>query len=100
MCVYMYVGIHTQICMYIYIYGASLAAQLVKNPPKCRSLRFDSWVRKIPGRKDRLPTPVFLGFPGSSDGKESACNVGDLGLTLGWKDPLEEGMAIHSSVLA
>ena len=27
----------------------------------------------------RLPTPVFLGFPGGSDGKESACNVGHLG---------------------
>ena len=25
-----------------------------------------------------LPTPVFLGFPGSSDGKESDCNAGDL----------------------
>ena len=23
----------------------------------------------------RLPTPVFLGFPGGSDRKESACNV-------------------------
>ena len=32
---------------------------------------------------DRLPTPVFLGFPGGSDGKESACNAGDLGLILG-----------------
>ena len=31
---------------------------------------FDSW--------DKLPTPVFLGFPGGSDGKESACNAGDL----------------------
>ena len=41
---------------------------------------FDSWVRKIPWRRDRLPTPVFLGFPGGSDGKESACNVGDLDL--------------------
>ena len=28
---------------------------------------------------DRLPTPVFLGFPHSSAGKESACNEGDLG---------------------
>ena len=27
-----------------------------------------------------VPTPVFLGFPGGSDVKESACNVGDLGL--------------------
>ena len=27
----------------------------------------------------RLPTPVFLGFPGGSDGKESTCKAGDLG---------------------
>ena len=26
-----------------------------------------------------LPIPVFLGFPGGLAGKESACNVGDLG---------------------
>ena len=38
-------------------------------------------------------------FPGGSDSKESACNVGDLGLILGWEDPLEEGMATHSSIL-
>ena len=30
-----------------------------------------------------------LGFHGGSDSKESACNAGDLGLTLGWEDPLE-----------
>ena len=30
-------------------------------------------------RRDRLPTPVFLGFPCGSADKESACNVGDLG---------------------
>ena len=30
-------------------------------------------------RKDRLPIPVFLGFPCGSTGKESACNEGDLG---------------------
>ena len=44
---------------------------------------FHSWVRKIPQRRDRLPTPVFLGFPGGSVSKESACNVGDLGLIPG-----------------
>ena len=38
----------------------------------------NSWVVKIPWRRDRLPTPGFLGFPGGSAGKESACNVGDL----------------------
>ena len=36
-----------------------------------------------PLRRDRLPTPVFTGFPGGSDGKESACNVGDLGSISG-----------------
>ena len=30
-------------------------------------------------RKDRLPTPVFLGFPCGSAGKESTHNGGDLG---------------------
>ena len=30
-----------------------------------------------------LPTTVFLGFPGSSDGKESAFIVGDLSLIPG-----------------
>ena len=31
-------------------------------------------------------------FPRSSDGKESACNVGDLGSILGWEYPLEKGI--------
>ena len=30
-----------------------------------------------------LPTSVFLGFPCGSAGKESTCNVGDLGLIPG-----------------
>ena len=29
-------------------------------------------------RRDRLPTPIFLGFPCGSAGKESTCNAGDL----------------------
>ena len=81
-----------------------------------------------------------MGFPGSSVGKESACNAGDPGLipgsgrsagegidyplqyswaslvaqlvknlpamqetwvrSLGWEDPLENGTATHSSILA
>ena len=41
---------------------ASLIAQLVKNLPAVRRPRFDSWVGKIPWRRDRLPTPVF--WPG------------------------------------
>ena len=45
--------------------------------------RFDPWVRKIHWRRERLLTPVFLGFPCGSSGKESACNAGDLGLIPG-----------------
>ena len=41
-----------------------------------------------------------MDFSSGSDGKESACSAGDLGQSLGWEDPLEEGMATHSSILA
>ena len=44
-----------------------------------RRLQFDSWVGKIPWRRDRLPIPVFLAFPGGSGSKESTCNAGHLG---------------------
>ena len=40
------------------------------------------------------------GFPGSSDGKASACNVGTWVRSLGWEDPLQKEMATHSSTLA
>ena len=53
-------------------------------------------IGKIYWRRDRLPTPVFLGFPVGLDGKESSSNAGN----LGWEDTLETGMASHSSVLA
>ena len=45
----------------------------------CRRPWFNSWVGEILWRRDRLPIPVFLGFPGGSDGKGSTCSVGDLG---------------------
>ena len=44
---------------------------------ECRRSRFHSWVRMICWR-DRLPTPVFLGFPCGSAGKEFSCNMGYL----------------------
>ena len=51
-------------------------------------------------KRDRLPPPVFLGFPGGSDGKESTCNMGDLCLTPGLGRSPGEGKAILSSILA
>ena len=50
-----------------------------------------------PWRRDRLLTPVFWGFSGGLDGKESACIVRDLGLIPGLgKSP---GGGPHSSIL-
>ena len=37
------------------------------------------------------------GFPSGSDGKESTCNASDPFWALVWVDPLEKGMATHSS---
>ena len=61
-------------------------------------------------KRPDLPTPVapawdssleaIEGSPGGSAGKESACNAEDLGLIPGSEDPLEKGMATHSSLLA
>ena len=96
----------------LFLFLFTLCALLISVPPptqglpwqlrcsriclQCRRPCFNSWVRKIFWRRDRLPTPVFLGFPCGSVSKESACNVGD----LGWEDPLEKGTATHSGILA
>ena len=39
------------------------------------------------------------GFPGGSDGKEFACNAGDLVQSPGGEDPLEKGMVTTSVFL-
>ena len=59
---------------------------MVKNPPAMQ----ETQVRSL-GQEDLLEKEVaahssFLGFPGSSDGKASVCNEGDLGLIPGF-DP-------------
>ena len=54
--------------------------------------KFNSWLAQW--------DKCSLGLHGGSDGKESACNVGDLGSIPRSEDPLEEGMATHSSILA
>ena len=44
---------------------------------------FNSQDGKIHWRRDRLLTPVFLGFSCGSAGKEFTCDAGGLGLILG-----------------
>ena len=80
---------------------AFLVAQLEKNLPVCRRPWFDPWVGKISWSRDRLPTPVFLGFPGGSGSKESTCNAGGLGLIPGsGRSPGEgNGNPLHYSGL-
>ena len=73
---------------YRYGYGwASLVAQLVKHLPAMQEtlVQFlgQEYIIYNPWRRDILPTPVFLGFPGGSVSKESNCNTGNLGSAPG-----------------
>ena len=56
-------------------------------------------IETITYRVFQLPLSI-KGFPGGSDGKASACNKETWAPSLDWEDPLEEGMATHSSTLA
>ena len=52
---------------------------MVKNLPPVQESPVQSLGQEDPLRRDRLPTPVLLNFPCGSTGKESVCNVGDIG---------------------
>ena len=69
----------------------SLIAQLVKNPPAMQKTSVRFLGQEDPLERDRLPTPVFLGFPSGSASNESACNLADLGLIPGLGRSLGEG---------
>ena len=57
-------------------HGNPLQYSCLENPHGERSLVGCSpWGCK---EWDRLPTPVLLGLPGGSVGKESACNAGEV----------------------
>ena len=63
------------------------------------------WVTRTPGLQASpsappVPAAVPSLFPGGPDGKESTCSAGDPDSPLGGEDPLEEGMATHSSIPA
>ena len=79
---------------------ASLLPQVVKNPPVRQETpdRFldqeDHW------RRDRLPTPVFLGFPVSQLVKNLPAMQENWVQSLGWEDHLEKGKSTLSSILA
>ena len=78
---------------------ASLVAQLVKNLHAMEETLLGYLGREDLWRRDRLPTPVLLGFPGGSAGKESPCNSADLDLIpgLGWYPGEGEGYPLQYS---
>ena len=51
-------------------------------------------------RRDRLPTPVFLGFPVAQLVDNLPAMQETWVRSLGWEDPLEKGKATRSSILA
>ena len=51
-------------------------------------------------RRDRLPTPVFLGFPVAQLVKNLPAVWKTWVQALGWDDPLEKGKVTRSSILA
>ena len=51
------------------IAGSHPVAQMVKNLSVMQETRVQSWVKKIPWRREWLPTPVFL--PGKFNGERS-----------------------------
>ena len=64
---------------------------MVKNPSAMQKTPVGFLGQEDLLEKDRLPTSVFLGFPGGSADKESDCNVGDLGSIPGLgRSPGEE----------
>ena len=71
--------------------GASLISQLVKNPPAMQQTPAQFLGGKIGWRRDRLPSPVFLGFLCGLAGKEFSRNVGDLGSIPGLGRSAGEG---------
>ena len=63
------------------------------------SFRFDGEIKSFTDKekvRELSTNKAALGSPGSSDGKLSVCNAGD----LGWEDALEKGKATYSSILA
>ena len=73
--------------------------------PKSPTLLADALPTELCGKSIIFSDKVLgnLGFPGGASGKEPALQCRrqrDSVRSLGWEDPLEEGMATHSSILA
>ena len=63
---------YSSLCLYsspVRNAGSTIGQEPACQCRRCKRCRFDPWVRKIPWRRARQPTPVFL--PGESHGQRS-----------------------------
>ena len=67
---------------------------------QCRRPQFNAWVRKMPWRRERLPSPYSWPSLVAQLVKNPPAMRETWVLSLGWEDPLEKGMATHSSIFA
>ena len=66
---------------------------------QCKRPQFSSWIEKIPWRRDRL-THSRLWAPLVAQTVKNLPVMQETWIrSLGWEDPLEEGIATHSSIL-
>ena len=54
----------------------------------------------VPSAATWIHLEIIMGFPSGLDGKESGSNEKTQVRYQGWDNPLEKGMATHSSILA
>ena len=77
-------------------HGLSLVDIFISDFGKIMKVTF---VKIVHDSNSRRINDVLGGFHGGSDGKQSACNVGDLGLIPGSGRSPGGGHAAHSSIL-
>ena len=75
-------------------------AQLAKNLPAVQETPVQVLGQEDPLEKGLATHSSILGLPCGSAGKESTCNVGDLGLIPGLGRSLGERKGYHTSILA
>ena len=78
-------------------YWASLVAQWVKNPPAMQGTPVGFLGGEDRWRRDRLPNPVFLGFPCGSAVKNPPAKQETWVRSLGREDALEKGKTTQYS---